>query len=101
MTMPGRLLTAVLALAVLLGLAVTVTGAAGCERKPRHRQTHVTPPPPKRVDPPPSKPVDPPKKKHLPHEHAHGDHPHDAHPHHHHPHPHPHLDGPDGHHHPY
>ena len=99
MTMPGRLLTAVLALVVLLGLAAAVTGAAGCERKPRHRQTHVTPPL-KPVAPPP-KPVDPPKKKHLAHEHEHGAHPHDPHPHHHHPHPHPHLDGPDGHHHPY
>jgi len=82
-----------LALGGLLGL-VTVTGAAGCERK-HYRQSQAEPPP-RRVDPPP-----PTKKKHPTHEHPHGTHPHVAHAHHHHPHPHPHLDGEDGHHHPY
>ena len=91
-----RLFTHVLALGVLLGLAGALTGAAGCERKPRPHRAHVAPRP-TRVDPP----APPPKKKHAAHEHAHGAHPHDGHPHHHHPHPHPHLDGPDGHHHPY
>jgi hypothetical protein len=94
-----------LATLLVIGALGALAAAGGCERKraPRPSQGAAAP---RRAAPPRTPPQQTPAKKppapqHATHEHPHGAHPHDAHPHHHHPHPHPHLDGPDGHHHPY
>ena len=83
-----------IALLLLVALGAAASGPA-CERKPRQKARIESSP--RKADP--ARP--PAKKKHAGHEHPHGAHPHEPHAHHHHPHPHPHLDGADGHHHPY
>jgi len=78
----------------LVVLVLALAPLASCtERRPPRRQYEVEKAPPKKGPPQP--------KRHGGHEHKHGEHPHPRSPHHHHPHLHPHVDGPDGHHHPH